>query len=129
MSKYLITIILIIASQISVFSQTDTVKIKTSAVCNTCKKTIEESLSFEKGIKKSSLDLETKVITVIYNPSKTNAEKIRMVELAFIIYDSFKDKIFTFLGSTRMINIQKIEESEYTGSRYKCWILCAGTHF
>lgn len=77
MKKYLVTIILIFASQISVFSQTDTVRIKTSAVCKTCKKTIEESLSFEKGIKKSSLDVETKVITVIYNPSKTNAEKIR----------------------------------------------------
>lgn len=77
MSKYFITIVLIIASQISVYSQADTIKIKTSAVCKTCKKTIEESLSFEKGIKKSSLDLESKVIKVIYNPSKTNPEKIR----------------------------------------------------
>ena len=77
MSKYLLATFLIIAIQFSAYSQTDTVRIKTSAVCESCKKTLEESLSFEKGIKKSSLDLTTKIITVIYNPSKTSAEKIR----------------------------------------------------
>jgi periplasmic mercuric ion binding protein len=59
-------------------SQTDTIKIQTSAICETCKKTLEGDLSFEKGVKKSVLDLDTKILTVIYNPEKTNPEKIRI---------------------------------------------------
>ena len=57
-------------------AQTDTIKVKTSAICDQCKETIERDLSFEKGVKKSTLDLETKILTVVYNPDKTNAEKI-----------------------------------------------------
>ena len=61
-----------------VFSQTDTVKIQTSAVCETCKKTLEHDMSFEKGVKKAILDIDTKVLNVIFDPSKTNAEMIRI---------------------------------------------------
>jgi copper chaperone CopZ len=53
------------------------IKIKTSAVCNECKNTIESALAFKKGIKKSSLDISTSIITVNYNPLKTTPEKIR----------------------------------------------------
>jgi copper chaperone CopZ len=58
--------------------QTDTVRIQTSALCKTCKRTIESDLSFEKGVKKSDLDLKTKIVTVIYDSKKTNPEKIRL---------------------------------------------------
>ena len=61
----------------STFAQADTVRIKTSAICEQCKERIENDLSFEKGIKSSSLDLDTKVVTVIYNPKKTNEQNIR----------------------------------------------------
>lgn len=54
------------------------IKIKTSAICETCKKTIEQSLAFEKGIKQSDLDISTKIVTVTYNPNKTTPEKIRL---------------------------------------------------
>ena len=37
------------------------VKIKTSAQCDMCKERIEETLAFEKGVKKAELDLETKI--------------------------------------------------------------------
>jgi len=53
------------------------VKIKTSAQCDECKDRIEEALAFEKGVKKSELDLETKILTVTYKPNKTTPENIR----------------------------------------------------
>ncbi|MFL5764533.1 MAG: heavy-metal-associated domain-containing protein [Bacteroidia bacterium] len=54
------------------------IKIKTSATCDMCKETIEKYLAFEKGIKRSSLDVPSKVLTVTYNPQKTTPEKIRI---------------------------------------------------
>jgi periplasmic mercuric ion binding protein len=65
----------------------DTVLIKTSAVCGTCKKTIEKDLSFEKGVESSNLDVDTKMLTVIYDPAKTSADKIRH-RVAKIGYDA-----------------------------------------
>ena len=53
------------------------IKIKTSAVCGMCKDRIEQGLAFEKGIKDVGLDLETKICTVKYNPTKTTPEEIR----------------------------------------------------
>lgn len=55
----------------------DTIKIKTSAVCEICKEKIEKALAYEKGVKFSDLDLTSKVVTVIFKPEKTNPEKIR----------------------------------------------------
>jgi copper chaperone CopZ len=55
----------------------ETISIKTSAVCEMCKENIEKALSYEKGIKKSTLDLTTKNVIVTYNPKKTNPEKIK----------------------------------------------------
>jgi mercuric ion binding protein len=52
-------------------------KIKTSAVCDMCKETMEKHIAFEKGVKKSSLDVESKILTVTYNPSKITPEQIR----------------------------------------------------
>lgn len=53
-------------------------KIKTSSVCGMCKETIEEALAFEKGVKKSNLDVKSQIVTVTYNPKKTTPEKIRL---------------------------------------------------
>jgi len=58
-------------------AQMDTAHIKTSAICETCKKIIENDLSFEKGVKSSKLDVPTGMLTVIYNPAKTDLDKIR----------------------------------------------------
>ena len=52
-----------------------------------CKKTIERDLSFEKGVKTINLDIDSKLVTVVYLPSKTNPEKIR-VALTKIGYDA-----------------------------------------
>lgn len=56
----------------------DTLEVKTTAVCKTCKKTIEHNLGFEKGVKSSNLDVESGIVTVVYNGKKTNPEKIRI---------------------------------------------------
>ncbi len=53
------------------------VEIKTSAVCNMCKEAIEYDLAFEKGVKSAELDVPSKIVTVVYNPKKTDANKIR----------------------------------------------------
>ena len=58
--------------------KTAEIKIKTSATCDMCKETIEKYVAFEKGVKKVTLDVSTKVATVIYNPQKTTPEKIRL---------------------------------------------------
>ena len=55
--------------------------------CGMCKKTIEHDLLFEKGVKKVSLDLDTKVVTVVYNSKKTDEEKIR-IAITKIGYDA-----------------------------------------
>jgi copper chaperone CopZ len=53
------------------------IQIKTSAQCEMCKNRIEEALAFEKGVKKANLDMETKVVTVVYKTSKTEPSKLR----------------------------------------------------
>jgi periplasmic mercuric ion binding protein len=53
------------------------IKIKTSAVCGQCKDRIERGLAYEKGIKDAVLDVDSKIATVRYNPSKTTPADIR----------------------------------------------------
>ncbi|MCX6267082.1 MAG: heavy metal-associated domain-containing protein [Bacteroidetes bacterium] len=67
--------------------KSDTVLIKTSAVCGMCKDRIENCFAFEKGVKSSSLDIDTKVVTVIYNPAKTSPEELRKT-LSKLGYDA-----------------------------------------
>ena len=53
------------------------VKIKTSAICGMCKARIERNLAFEKGVKESTLDVKSKVVTIKYNPAKTDVAKLK----------------------------------------------------
>jgi periplasmic mercuric ion binding protein len=53
------------------------VKIKTSAVCEMCKARIERNLAFEKGVKEANLDIASKVVTIKYNPAKTDVAKLK----------------------------------------------------
>lgn len=57
----------------------DTVQIKTSAECEMCKSKVEGEVGKMKGVKSVSVDLATKMVTVVYNSSKTNPDKIRTV--------------------------------------------------
>jgi len=53
------------------------VKIKTTAECNMCKKTLESTLNQMKGVKKASVDMSTKDATIIYNPKKVSVEELK----------------------------------------------------
>jgi copper chaperone CopZ len=76
--KKAIALIILVMSVFTIKAQdVAEIKIKTSATCDMCKATIEKYLAFEKGVKRSSLDVPSKVLTVTYNPKKTTPEKIR----------------------------------------------------
>jgi periplasmic mercuric ion binding protein len=62
-------------------------QIKTSAVCNMCKSSIEKAMAFEKGVKKANLDKASQVLTVSFDPRKTDKEKIKKAIIA-IGYDA-----------------------------------------
>ena len=66
---------------------TKTIKIQTSSQCEMCKETIEKGMAFVKGVKKTDLDVESSVLTVEYNPAKTNPDEIRKA-VAGIGYDA-----------------------------------------
>ena len=55
----------------------DTLRIMTSAVCGQCKDRIERNMTFERGIKDVNLDLDTKIVTIRYNPKSTTPDQIR----------------------------------------------------
>lgn len=53
-----------------------TVSYKSSMHCNACKSTIMKSLKAENGVEDVEADVETNIVTVKYNPAKTNEDKI-----------------------------------------------------
>lgn len=56
------------------------IKIKTSAICEMCKERIEKNLALTKGVEKSDLNLDDQSnITVVYNPDKIDVAKIKQV--------------------------------------------------
>ena len=57
--------------------KTETVKIKTSAVCDMCKATIEKGMAYEKGVKSVNLDVPSQMLTVAYRTDKTNVDILR----------------------------------------------------
>ncbi len=54
------------------------VKIKTSAICDECKKRIETNIGRETGVTKAELNLEQNILTVTYKPKKTSPDKIKI---------------------------------------------------
>lgn len=58
-------------------SEIKEVVIKTSVNCDMCKETIEKALAFEKGIKKSNVDVTANTVTVSYDPDKISVEQIK----------------------------------------------------
>ena len=90
MSKLINLLVLMIVFSATCFGQqkkVDTIVIKTSAVCGMCKDRIEGCFAFEKGVKSSTLDVETKMATVVYNPAKTSPEQLRKT-LSKLGYDA-----------------------------------------
>jgi copper chaperone CopZ len=61
--------------------------IKTRAVCDMCKETLEKAMAYEKGVKKSDLNVESKIFTVTFDPKKTSLQKIR-IAITKVGYDA-----------------------------------------
>lgn len=68
-------------------SKIDTAYINTSALCGDCKERIESALNFQKGVKYADLNLETKIATCVYKPSKVTLDELRLA-LVRVGYDA-----------------------------------------
>ena len=79
MKNLILTFAFFVALAVSAQAQKSlkTVNIKTSAVCEMCKATLEKDLTFEKGVKSVNLDLETKVLIIDYVEGKTSPDLLR----------------------------------------------------
>jgi mercuric ion binding protein len=77
MKKILAALIMVLSIAWSAKAQDTTIVIKSTAQCQECKDKIESTLNYEKGVKSSSVNIETQEVTVIYNPLKTTPDKIR----------------------------------------------------
>src|SRR5262245_8010367 len=65
-NKFRSVVLVMVLFAVTAFAQSrlTEVKIKTSSVCKMCKETIEEYLSFEKGVKSVSVDLDSDMVKV-----------------------------------------------------------------
>ncbi len=68
-------------------AKTTTVEIKTSAQCEMCQKRIEKAIGTMKGVKKASLDVKSKVLTVTYQTEKVDVAALK-TKLANTGYDA-----------------------------------------
>lgn len=56
---------------------TEEVTFEVSMTCNNCKKRIEKTIPWEKGVKDMNVDLPTKTVTVKYDTRKTSVEALK----------------------------------------------------
>lgn len=49
----------------------------TSIHCASCGKKVQENISFEKGVKDLKVDVDSKLVTVTFNPAKTDTIKLK----------------------------------------------------
>ncbi|HRS01818.1 MAG TPA: heavy metal-associated domain-containing protein [Bacteroidota bacterium] len=73
----LILTITVVNTAVKAEANLQTVQIKTSAVCESCKTRIEKAVNKLQGVEKSDLDLSTKILTISYDPAKVSVEKIK----------------------------------------------------
>ena len=53
------------------------VQIQTSAICGMCEERIETNIAYEKGVKSVELEDSTKIVTIGFDPRKTNPDQLR----------------------------------------------------
>lgn len=65
--------------------KTENLVIHTTTVCDMCKKTIEENMIYEKGVKKVNVDLEASTVNVEYDARKNTPEDLRtaLIDLGY----------------------------------------------
>lgn len=80
MSKKLITLLAVLFFSIGTALAKDfrTVVFKVEQMtCQNCEKKVKDHIKFEKGLKKFTVDLETKTVTITYDAEKTNIEQLQ----------------------------------------------------
>lgn len=69
---------------------TKTEKINVSGNCESCKERIEKAVKIE-GVTKADWNIKTKILTLVYDPSKVNADNIQK-RIAAVGHDTPKYK-------------------------------------
>ena len=87
--RKLIIFLLINVITVNLYSQKQTVQIKTSAECEgtCCKDRIEKEMQFTKGVTAVNLDIETQVLSITFRTKKNSVENIRTI-ISNIGYDA-----------------------------------------
>lgn len=65
-----------VSSEAKVKQEIKEVTYQTNLHCDKCAKKISENVSFEKGVKDLTIDIEKKTVTIKYDKAKTDAEKL-----------------------------------------------------
>lgn len=75
----------VLAAQAAGKKELTTVVYQAEISCENCKAKLEKNIPFEKGVKKLTVDLEKKTVTVSFRGDKNNAENIKKAieELGF----------------------------------------------
>lgn len=74
-----LSLILVLSAGLSAAEKqkSETITIKTSAICESCKARLEKSLKATEGVEEAILNLNNKKMKIKYDPSKTNPDKLR----------------------------------------------------
>ncbi len=49
---------------------------QTNLHCKNCAAKIQDNVAFEKGVKDLTIDVDAKTVRIVYNPTKTNVDKL-----------------------------------------------------
>ena len=73
-----LTLAFLLIASISVFAQSKKEKIEIKGNCGMCKNRIEKAALSVTGVSKAAWDQETKMLSLTYNESKTDLDKIEL---------------------------------------------------
>ena len=83
MKTIIFSILLVCASMFQVtFATTnhyETATFKASGVCGMCKDRIESALKNNTGVQSASWDVDTKIVTVVYNPHTVSVDQLQQL--------------------------------------------------
>jgi periplasmic mercuric ion binding protein len=85
--KYIILSICSMMMLQAAYAQDQKIVIKTTVQCDECKTKVEDALLFEKGIRSAEVNIDSQEVSVIYNPEKTDPDKIRKA-ISLVGYDA-----------------------------------------
>jgi periplasmic mercuric ion binding protein len=90
-AKLLVTFTFLLALVITVFAENKTEKIKVKGNCGMCEKRIEKAALGTEGVSQADWNKETKELTLVFDDTKTSAEKVHNA-VAAVGHDTGKVK-------------------------------------